>query len=132
MHNRKASPVDIYGHGISWYHKLELGKLKGRLSLFSSAPIMSQLDSKALGCTVSIFAGACWLLAMGFSLLTGIGEITVTTIGSFHPFFSYTWGGLAIIVIEHLIGGFIVGWVFAWLYNKCTFCCKKPEAEASA
>jgi len=77
-----------------------------------------QLNSKALGLAAAIFAGACWLLMIGFSLLTGIGETTVTIIGAFHPFFSYSWSGLVIIVIEHLIGGFIVGWIFAWLYNK--------------
>lgn len=76
------------------------------------------LNPKALGLTAAILASACWFLAMVFSLLTGIGTITLTTIGSFHPFFSYSWAGMIIIVIEHLIAGFIVGWIFAWLYNK--------------
>ncbi len=49
-----------------------------------------QLNSKALGLAAAIFAGACWLLMMGFSLLTGIGETTVTIVGAFHPFFSYS------------------------------------------
>jgi len=77
-----------------------------------------QLNPKTLGYTVAIFAGAYWFLAMIFSLLTGIGEITLTTLGSFHPFFSYSWAGMIIIVIEHLIAGFIVGWIFAKVYNK--------------
>lgn len=76
------------------------------------------LNSKALGLTVAILSGAYWFLAMSFSLLTGIGEITVTAIGSFHPFFNYSWVGMIIMTIEHLIAGFIVGWIFAWLYNK--------------
>jgi len=77
-----------------------------------------QLNPKAFGFAVAIFAGACWFVLMVFSLLTGIGEMTLTTLGAFHPFFSYSWAGMIIIVIEHLIGGFIVGWIFAWLYNK--------------
>lgn len=77
-----------------------------------------QLSSRAFALAVAIFAGACWFMAMVLSLLTGIGEITLTTIGAFHPFFSYSWIGMIIIVIEHLICGYIVGWIFAWLYNK--------------
>ena len=77
-----------------------------------------QLQPRALGLAVAIFTGAVWFLAMVLSLLSGIGEVTLTTIGSFHPFFSYSWGGMVIIVIEHLIGGFICGWIFAWLYNR--------------
>ena len=78
----------------------------------------SQLNPKALGLASAILCGAFWFLAMSFSLLTGIGEITLTTIGSFHPFFTYSWLGMIVLVIEHFIGGFIGGWVFAWLYNK--------------
>lgn len=77
-----------------------------------------QLNSKALGYAVSVLSAAFWLLAMSFSLLTGIGEVTITNIGAFHPFFSYSWSGMVIIVIEHLICGFIGGWLFAWVYNK--------------
>ncbi len=77
-----------------------------------------QLNSKALGLTLAIIAGAWWFLMMSFSLLTGIGDMTVMMVGGFHPFFSYSWGGMIIIVIEHLIGGFVFGWVFGWLYNK--------------
>ena len=77
-----------------------------------------QLNAKALGLTAGILVGLCWLAGMTLSLLTGIGERTVTTLGSYHLFFSYSWLGMAIMVIEHLIGGFIAGNIFAWLYNK--------------
>lgn len=77
-----------------------------------------QLNPKALALTSAILCAAFWFIAMTFSLLSGIGEMTLTIIGSFHPFFSYSWIGMVIIVIEHLIGAFIVGWLFAWLYNK--------------
>lgn len=79
---------------------------------------MTELNKKALGLTAGIFSGGWWFLAMTFSLLTGVGETTMTTLGGFHPFFSYSWTGMVIIVVEHLIGGFLVGWVFAWLYNR--------------
>jgi hypothetical protein len=79
-----------------------------------------QLNPKALGLTAAILSGGCWLLMMVVSLLTGIGEMTLRVLGSWHwhPFFSYTWGGMVIIVIEHLIGGFIAGYIFAVVYNK--------------
>lgn len=77
-----------------------------------------QLDSKALGLAMAIFSAGGWLVIMTVSLLTGVGDMTLKGIGSLHPFFSYSWGGMVIMVIEHLIGGFIVGWLLVWLYNK--------------
>lgn len=77
-----------------------------------------QLNPKALGLTMGFLAGAVWLVAMLFSLLTGFGEQTLTTWGSWHPFFSYSWTGMIIMVIEHLVAGFVAGWIFAAVYNK--------------
>ncbi|MFH1161972.1 MAG: hypothetical protein V1696_01720 [Candidatus Jorgensenbacteria bacterium] len=77
-----------------------------------------QLNPKALGGATAVFAGAVWFIAMAVSLIAGVGVVTLTTLGSFHPFFSYSWGGLVVIVTEHLIGGFVVGYVLARLYNK--------------
>lgn len=62
--------------------------------------------------------GLVWLVLMAFSLLTGVGERTLTTIGGFHPFFGYSWGGAAVIAVEHMIGGSVLGFLFATLYNK--------------
>lgn len=76
------------------------------------------LNKKAFAWATSILAGGIWLVIMIFSLITGVGQKTITTLGSYHPFFSYSFWGMIIIVIEHLIGGFILGWIFAWLYNK--------------
>lgn len=86
-----------------------------------------KLDSKAFAKAVAIFSGGWWLVIMGFSLIFGVGQQTISTLGSYHPFFSYNWGGLVVIVIEHLIGGFILGWIFAWLYNR--FCCQKEATQ---
>ena len=77
-----------------------------------------KLNSKAFSLTVGTLAGAWWLLAMGTSLLTGFGARTLMTFGSFHPWFSYSWGGLLWMVVAHLIAGTVIGWVFATLYNK--------------
>ena len=77
-----------------------------------------KLNAKAFGLAIAIFGGAFWLIAMAISLLTGFGKETLTTWGSWHPFFTYSWNGLIVMVIEHFIGGFILGGIFAWLYNK--------------
>lgn len=77
-----------------------------------------QLNPRALAKTVAVLAAAFWLLAMGFSLLTGVGQTTITTLGSFHPWFTYSWIGWLIIIIEHLICGYILGYIFAWVYNR--------------
>ena len=77
-----------------------------------------QLNPKALGWAAGILSGAFWFLAMTFSLASGLGARTLTTLGSFHPLFSYSWIGMVIITVEHLIAGYIIGWIFAWLYNK--------------
>lgn len=77
-----------------------------------------KLNAKAWGMTVGTMAGAWWLLAMGFSLLTGFGARTLSTLGSYHLWFSYSWGGLVWMVVAHLAAGMAGGWVFASLYNK--------------
>ena len=77
-----------------------------------------KLNSKALGLAVAIFAGACWLILMSVSLLSGYGKTMVVAVGTLHPFFVYSWTGLVVMVIEHFVGGFILGWLFGWLYNR--------------
>lgn len=77
-----------------------------------------KLSAKALGLAIAVLGGAFWLVAMVLSLLTGFGKETLTTWGSWHPFFSYSWTGMIIIVVEHFVVGFITGGIFAWLYNK--------------
>ncbi len=77
-----------------------------------------KLNGKALGLTIALLASIFWLVAMIVSLVTGFGKETLTTWGSWHPFFTFSWAGMIVIVIEHFIGGFILGGIFAWLYNK--------------
>jgi hypothetical protein len=77
-----------------------------------------KLDQNAFSLASAILAGAFWLVVMSFSLITGVGYRTVNTMGSFHPFFTYSWLGMITMVIEHLIIGYILGWFFVWFYNK--------------
>lgn len=77
-----------------------------------------KLNPRALGYALAIVSGVGWFLVHAFSLLTGVGKLTVTTIGAYHPLFSYTWGGALVVAIENFICGFVVGWVLAWVYNK--------------
>lgn len=77
-----------------------------------------QLNPKALGLTAGVLGGAFWLVAMILSLLTGFGEQTLIVWGSWHPLFTYSLVGMIVIVIEHLVAGFIAGWIFAAVYNK--------------
>lgn len=75
------------------------------------------LNSKALGLALGTVAALVWLAMMGFSLLTGVGDETIRTLGSYHPFFSYTFLGLIAMIIEHFVGGFILGWLFGKFYH---------------
>ena len=84
-----------------------------------------KLNAKALGLTVGLFGGIFWLAAMAISLSTGFGKETLTTWGSWHPYFTYSWAGMIVIVVEHFIAGFISGGIFAWLYNKLSS--KNPQ-----
>jgi len=77
-----------------------------------------KLNQKALAWATSVFAGGLWLMLMSLSLLSGIGKETISTWGGFHPWFSYDWTGNLVVTVEHLIFGYLVGWVFAWLYNR--------------
>ena len=76
------------------------------------------LNPKAMGYAVASFAAGFWLLVMGFSLLSGVGKRSIDLLGGLHPFYSYSWTGVVVMVVEHLIVGYIFGWVLAWLYNK--------------
>ncbi|MBI2048060.1 MAG: hypothetical protein HYT27_02880 [Parcubacteria group bacterium] len=75
-------------------------------------------NPKALGFAFGLLFGGVWLIVMGVSLLTGFLDQTVQAVGGLHPGFTYTWMGLFSTVIMHLVGGFVGGFILAWLYNK--------------
>lgn len=76
------------------------------------------LNPKAFGCAFAILLAAMWFLAMSLALLWEFAEDTVIMIGSFHPYFSYSWSGAIIITLQHLVSGLVFGYAFAVLYNK--------------
>jgi hypothetical protein len=76
------------------------------------------LNPKALGLTVGVVLALGWVVVMGVSLLTGFLDQTVQGWGALHPGFTYTWGGLVWMAVMHLVGGFVGGYIFAWVYNK--------------
>ena len=75
-----------------------------------------QLDKIALAWAAAIFGGAGAFLIMAFSLLTGRVSFVMSRVAALH-WASYSWTGALVMAIEHVIFGFILGWVFAWLYN---------------
>lgn len=77
-----------------------------------------KLNLKAFSLTVGLFAGAAWLVALVVSIFNTDIRTLVMLIGGLHPWFSYSLLGGLWIVVLHFICGFIIGWLFAWVYNK--------------
>lgn len=78
------------------------------------------LNARSLGLTAGIFAGAGWFLVMVFSLATRYADDLLMKIGGYHPGFSYNLGGAVWMGILHFIALYIVGYLFATVYNKLT------------
>ncbi|MDO8617417.1 MAG: hypothetical protein Q7N87_00775 [Candidatus Uhrbacteria bacterium] len=76
------------------------------------------LKEKALGLTVGIFCGVWWLVLMMYSLSSGYGKELIMLVGPMHPGFSYSAGGAIWMAILHFIVGYILGHLFAWVYNR--------------
>ena len=76
-----------------------------------------KLQQMALAYTLAIFYGVGTFLVMGYSLTTGEASDFVARAAALH-FAPYSWGGAIILLIEHAIAGFIIGWLFVWVYNK--------------
>jgi len=76
-----------------------------------------KLNSLALAYASAIFCGVWTFLVMAFSLLTGKASDFLTRAAELH-LASYSWGGAVVMLVEHAIAGFILAWIFAWLYNK--------------
>ena len=75
-----------------------------------------KLNELAFAYASAIFGGVWIFLMMVYSLLTGRASDLMTRAASLH-WASYSWGGAFLMAIEHIIAWFILGWVFAWLYN---------------
>ena len=77
---------------------------------------MMKLDKIAMGWAFAIFDGAGVFLMMAFSLLTGRVSFIMSRAAALHGA-SYSWAGALVMAIEYVVAGFILGWLFAWLYN---------------
>lgn len=76
-----------------------------------------KLNKSAFAYAVAIFDGALVFIAMAYSLLLGKANAIMVRVAAIH-FAPYSFVGAILMLIEHAIAGFILGWVFAWLYNK--------------
>lgn len=76
-----------------------------------------KLNKLSLAYTLAIFYGVGAFLMMAYSLLTGKASDFMARAAVLH-WASYSWGGAILVLIEETICGFIVGWLFAWVYNK--------------
>ncbi len=73
---------------------------------------------KALGLTLGLFWGVGALVFMSLSLMTGYGSNLLMQFGPLHPGYSYTYGGAIWMAVLHFIVGYVVGNIFALVYNR--------------
>jgi len=76
-----------------------------------------KLNKLAFGYATAIFSGALTFLVMAYSLLTGVAKDFISRCAAVH-WVSYSWSGAVLMTVEYLIVGFVLGWLFAWLYNQ--------------
>lgn len=77
-----------------------------------------KLSIKAFGLAGGIVWGAIIALCGWLAWLTGWGEETVTLFRTFYFGYGPTFFGGLLGGLCGLVDGFIIGAVFAWLYNK--------------
>lgn len=77
-----------------------------------------KLSIKAFALTCGILWGLAILLITWWMLLMGAQGGLISDLSSFYPGYSYSWGGAVVGLIWGFVEGFIVGAIFAWLYNK--------------
>jgi hypothetical protein len=74
-----------------------------------------------LGFTVGIiWGGAVFLVATGNLVLTGYGEAFLKVIDSIYPGYhmgQWGFGGVIVATLYAALDGFVVGIIFAWIYN---------------
>ena len=76
-----------------------------------------KLNKLAFAYAVAIFDGALVFIAMAYSLLFGKASAIMVRVAAIH-FAPYSFVGAILMLIEHAVAGFILGWIFAWLYNS--------------
>jgi hypothetical protein len=76
-----------------------------------------KLNKSAFAYTVAIFDGALVFLAIAYSLLFGKASAVMARVAAIH-FAPYSFLGAILMLVEHAVAGYILGWIFAWLYNS--------------
>jgi hypothetical protein len=75
-----------------------------------------------LGFTMGIiWAGFVFLVGIGNLILAGYGEAFLKVIDSIYPGYhmgQWGFGGIIVATLYAALDGFIVGLVFAWIYNR--------------
>ena len=83
-----------------------------------------KLDVLRLGITLCLVWGLIvFLVAVGNILIIGYGEAFLDVIDSIYPGYhagEWGFGGVMVATLYAALDGFIVGIVFAWLYNRLT------------
>ena len=94
----------------------------------------SKLCSVSFGFAVGIVSGLTMLILGFIGVYSGFGHPMIHVIGSLYRGFEPTVAGAFIGGLWALVGGFISGFVMAWLYNRFTaycwkYCHKSEEVE---
>jgi len=76
-----------------------------------------KLNALALGYAAAILSAVCMLL-LGILGNLGIYMSAVEAMMQMHLFFSLSIGGIIAGILEAAIWSFVVGYLFAWIYNK--------------
>lgn len=80
-----------------------------------------KLGVARLGFTACIvWGGIVFLVALANMFLTGYGEVFLKVIDSIYPGYhigQWGFGGVIVATLYAALDGFVVGIIFAWLYN---------------
>lgn len=88
-----------------------------------------KINANRLGMTLGIFV-ALWHLVWAVLVGIGIAQDMIDWVLPLHfisltvPMITFSWLNALILIIAGFIGGYIIGWVFAALWN-CKCLCKK-------
>lgn len=80
----------------------------------------ARLDPVAAGAAVGVVSGVALLVATAILLLKG-GPVVgpnLQLLGQYFPGFDVTWNGMLLGLIEGGAGGFVLGYLVAWLRNR--------------
>ncbi len=76
-----------------------------------------KLHILAFAYACAIFNGVLVFLFLACSLLTGVAHDLAARYVALH-LVTYSWLGAILMLVEYALIGFILGWLFAFVYNK--------------